>query len=261
MKNWQFDHLIASQTQFCQSHQYLDPSPYLDLSDGYDGYCERRSADGSSVISQAARKQRKLEREVGPLRFESHTTAPEAFDALLAWKRAQLNRQAYVDVFRHEWLLALMRNLIEHQRKEFGGILSALYAGDQLLAVQFGIRTDRVISIIFPAYNFEFQRFSPGLLLHLELARWAADHGFQRIDLGRGENRMKSSLMSAADQVAVGVVELRPLHRICRAGWYGMRTLAHSSPVGQAPLRAYRRLKDLALRIQSSRVGRSTVNP
>src|SRR5262249_27191551 len=74
LATWDFDHLVASQQPF-QPYQYrVDDSPYMDLSGGFAAYQAEREHAGSLLVAQTERKKRKLEREVGPLRFEVHTT-------------------------------------------------------------------------------------------------------------------------------------------------------------------------------------------
>jgi len=106
-----------------------------------------------------------------------------------------------------------------------------------------------------PAYHAALAKYSPGVVLHLELAKAAAGEGIRRIDLGRGENPMKLGLKSGASPVAIGSVERRPLRAVWTAGWYGARALAHASPLCGAPLRAFRRVR--AMLASSRATGRS----
>jgi CelD/BcsL family acetyltransferase involved in cellulose biosynthesis len=83
------------------------------------------------------------------------------------------------------------------------------------------------------------------VILQLELAKAAQNEGIHRIDLGRGANRMKLSLKSGSTPLAIGSVERRPLRGVWTAAWYGLRALAHTSPLGRGPLRVYRRLRGM----------------
>jgi CelD/BcsL family acetyltransferase involved in cellulose biosynthesis len=103
---------------------------------------------------------------------------------------------------------------------------------------------DAVLSSWIPAYDARYARYSPGLVLHIEMAKHAASIGIKRIDLGRGYNDMKAGLMSASIPVAVGCIERRPLQRALSAGWFCARNLVHATPLRGAPLRFYRRLKN-----------------
>lgn len=243
---WYFDHLITTQAPFEPYYRTTEDSPYMDLSAGYDAYVkQRRDASGGSSIRQAERKARKIAREVGPLTFHLHTDRRDAFDTLVAWKREQIVRMQYVDVFSSDWVVNMLRRVSETNVNGFQGLLSALYAGDRMVAVHLGVRSGAVISSWIPAYDPAFGRYSPGVLLHLELARIAADQGVERIDLGRGENRMKTNLMSGAYPVALGFVDRRPINRLVSHGWYRLRDLVYSTPLQGPPLRLYRRARNL----------------
>jgi len=241
---WHFDHLIASQVPFQPYHARSEDSYYMDLSEGYQAYLAERRSAGRSTITQANRKRRKLARECGPLRFEIHSTDAGAFTSLIRWKRAQVQQRNYVNFFDCEWATNLLEGVQEIQSEAFSGLLSALYAGDQLIAAHLGLRSYGVISSWIPTYNPDFAKYSPGLLVHLELAKAAADAGVVRIDLGRGENQLKTSLSSGSFPVAMGCVDLRPTCRLLRNGWYRLRDFANSSPLAKRPLRAYRRVRN-----------------
>jgi len=241
---WHFDHLVASQKAFEPFHECVDDSPYLDLSEGYPAYLEQRRAAGCSTMAQAARKARKLEREVGPLRFVTHSTDHTEFQSLVRWKREHVLRTNCLDFFRSAWVINLLELVRTSQTEGFAGLLSALYAGDQLVAVHLGMRSYDVIASWIPTYNPEFAKYSPGVLLHLELAKSAAELGVRRIDLGRGENPMKTSLASGAFPVAIGCVDRRPVNRLLRRGWHRLRDFANSSPLAKTPLAAYRRVRN-----------------
>lgn len=239
---WHFDHLVV-QEPWQPFIQCFDDSPYLDLSQGYEAYVEQRRQSGCSAIKQAQRKARKLAREVGPVRFELHTDDRAVLQKLVEWKQEQLVRMTYIDVFRFDWVVDLLQVVASQQCKGFAGQLSALYAGEQLVAVHLGMQSYDVASSWIPTYDFALAKYSPGLLLHLELAAALARRGVRRLDLCRGENQLKTSLMSAAYPVALGSVECRPLNRLLNKGWYQARNLVHSTSLGRLPLTAYRRLK------------------
>ncbi len=208
---WKFDHLVASQEPFQPFHYWVDQAPYMDVSDGYESYHAERRRSGTSLIRQAERKRRKLDREIGPVRFEYHTLDQDVFSALLDWKSAQLERWKIFDVFRVDWVVELLRVLCRAQSPGFSGVMSALYAGDTLTAVHLGLRSHTILCSWIPTLNPEYQRYSPGLILHLELAKSAEEYGITRIDLGRGSNPLKRSLSSGNIELAIGSVDRRPL--------------------------------------------------
>ena len=216
---WQFDHLPVSESPLANQAWGTSTSPYIDISNGYESYVKERKAAGSSM-SQTLRKGRKLEREVGPLRFEYHTTSEDAFQALVGWKDDQHRRTGRLRVMQYDWLLQLLRSLKSDDAANDLGLFSTLYAGDKLAAVHLGLRNESVIHLWFPAYAPELEEYSPGLVLLLRLAEEAAARGVIRLDLGRGSERYKSNFKSGDIAIAEGAIDLRPVAGRVRRHWY-----------------------------------------
>jgi len=239
-----YDHVVASQAGFSPFHKVVDDAPFIDLKDGYQAYRDERRKAGSSLIGQAERKRRKLEREVGPVRFEYHTTDPQVLEMLIAWKRRQLQQSNYSDVLQEQWLRELFRLTCLEDSVEYCGRLSALYAGGNLIAIHLGLQSYDVHSSWMPTYNPEYSKYSPGLILHTDLAREAATQGVTRVDLGRGQNALKTSLMSNSIPLAIGTVEHRPLQKLRSAAWYFARHIVYSTGLRGKPLRWFRQIRN-----------------
>lgn len=243
---WDFDHLIAAQRPLEPYHHIATGSPYLDLSQGFEAYRQARQQAGSSSVSKALRKGRKLDREVGPLRLVEHAGEDEVFAQMIAWKRDQYARTKVPDVLAVDWPVALLRACCQHRDEAFCGMLSALYAGDRLAAVSLNLRSGGVLHSWFPAYDPELHAYSPGLVLMIEVARAAPSWGIRRFDLGKGEQRYKKSLMSAAVPLAEGSVACAPLAKMRRDLWRRVRGAVRSSPLrrpAQLAARSYYRLR------------------
>ena len=58
----------------------------------------------------------------------------------------------------------------------------------------------------FPAYDPELGPYSPGLVLLLDLAEFAAERGLAMVDLGRGEHGYKLRVATGEYTVAEGEV-------------------------------------------------------
>lgn len=100
-----------------------------------------------------------------------------------------------------------LENIRATESTNFAGMLSSAYVGDRLAAVHFGMRSHTTWHWWFPTYDPKLDKFSPGLILLLELARRAPDFGLDRIDLGRGDERYKASFASATTPLCEGSVE------------------------------------------------------
>ena len=153
--------------------------------------------------------------------------------------------QGFEDTFRHGWVRDLMKEVWLTREDEFSGLLTTLHADDVLIAVMLGIRGNGIMNAWIPAYNPAFAKYSPGLLLHLELAKCAEENDFNRIELGRGENRMKTSLMNGSHKMALGAADRRLIFSALNTAWFGIRGVIHSPYFKGWPLQSARKLKNL----------------
>ncbi len=208
LPGWRFDHLLGGQSQFRAFHRRLWRAPYIDLSAGLEAYLEERRARGSNAWPRIAAKARRLEREVGPVRFVHHEPDPELLDRLRRWKILQYQGTGQRNRWTRTWVTELVARLHRTRTAELRGVLSALYAGDRLVAAHMGLRSRGVWHYWLPAYRAKFSRYSPGLVLLREMIRHAPKLGVSTIDLGAGEQLYKLRLASGARELAQGAVEL-----------------------------------------------------
>jgi CelD/BcsL family acetyltransferase involved in cellulose biosynthesis len=241
LKTWEFDHVLASQAPLEPFHQRRRESPYMDLSTGYEAYLEARRAAGGSEIANARRKMRKLEREVGPLRFEVHVDDRETLATLMRWKSGQYASTGAADVLARPWVAAVLERAHATQGDHFAGVLSTLHAGDHLVAAHLGLRSGSVWHYWFPAYDPAFSSYSPGLALLLKMAEAAPGVGLGAIDLGKGDARYKRSLMSGAVPLAEGAVELPSLAAVATRMRRSARHVARRTALGRPARRALAR--------------------
>ncbi len=196
-----FNHVPVSQTLF-RPHAFLHAtSPLVDLSEGFEHWRQAKRNQGSA-IKTVERKARKLAREVGPLRVVANEPDPIAWERLLAWKRRALNAIGVEFILDRPWASAVLDRVRAADASGFGGMTSALWAGDELAAVTFSMRTDTTIHTWFPTYNPALERYSPGLTLLMETLRHADRAGFSEVDLGRGEERYKQAFSNSARPLA-----------------------------------------------------------
>jgi CelD/BcsL family acetyltransferase involved in cellulose biosynthesis len=235
---WDFNHLIAAQGFFAKFHRNLEPSPQIDLTAGFDAYVKQRPA----AASEPSRKGRALERDIGPLRFVAHTSEPAVLRQVLEWKFQQYG-------YHKEWVVAALKRIHATQTPGFAGMLSALYAGDTLVAGHFGMRSKEIWHWWFPAYAKEYSRYSPGLLLLIKMAENAAGLGLRVIDLGKGMMPYKERFKNAEVLVAEGSIERpsitafrRQLQRGSHQLKHGVRELVIGSSL-EKPVRNLLRVK------------------
>jgi CelD/BcsL family acetyltransferase involved in cellulose biosynthesis len=204
LATWSFDHLPAAITAFAPHVWGQGASPYLDLTDGFD-------PGASSDIRGAQRRARKLAREVGPLRFVPDSDDPDLLAQTIAWKRRQYAATGVTDVLADAGGRELLGHVHSSRETGFAGMLSVLHAGDQVAALHLGLRAGGVLHSWFPAYNPELHRYSPGLVLLLELAGAAPALGIRELDFGKGEARYKLAMATGSVPLHEGCVGARPL--------------------------------------------------
>jgi CelD/BcsL family acetyltransferase involved in cellulose biosynthesis len=114
----------------------------------------------------------------------------------MRWKSGQYRRTGRRDRFAVTWIKRLVWDLFETRSDGCAGALSVLYCGERLVAMHFGLRSERSLSCWFPTYDTAFARYSPGLVLHLLMARATSEAGLRHLELGKGDEPYKQSLKS-----------------------------------------------------------------
>src|SRR5262245_10514755 len=89
---WDFDRVLATQSSFTPFHDEYRASSQINLAAGYDNYVIERRAAGSEQIKKCGNAFRRLELEVGPVRFVSHSRDMHMLRQVLAWKSEQYKR-------------------------------------------------------------------------------------------------------------------------------------------------------------------------
>jgi CelD/BcsL family acetyltransferase involved in cellulose biosynthesis len=206
---WNFDHLVAGQRPFERYQAAMAASPVIDLTGGFDAYQAMLRARSRQLSGNVARKARKLGREVGEVRFVLDSRDRSALRTFMSWKSDQYRRTGRGDRFSKPWIVEFLDLLFDTQSDAFSGQFSCLYAGEELVAAHFGVRSAHVLADWFPAYATGFGNYSPGLIMHLRMAEEAAASGIRQIDLGKGAKRYKEELKTGDIFVAEGIVTSR----------------------------------------------------
>lgn len=212
LSRWHFDHLLASQASYKHAYSSVLPSAAIDITAGYDAYMADRLTTNSGRFKGMARKRRKLAKDVGPLRYEAHVSDSAVLEQLLEWKSQQFERTGLDDLFALDWTRSLIQRIHATQSDGFAGMLSALYAGDQLVAAHMGMRSADVWHYWLPSYDHRFSKFSPGLLLLISMIEDAASRKMHTVDLGKGSDSYKPLFSNSTTLVAEGCIALPSLH-------------------------------------------------
>lgn len=209
LRAWQFDHLIASQEHWLAGapHRWReDTSPVVDLTDGWPVYEQALRKASSSLQSTTARRRRGLERDHGLVTFTFSEPDHAVLDQVLRWKSDQYRRTGRRDVFAEPGMKRLVHDLLDTQDSEFAAPLAVLRAGNEIVAAHLGLRSPAILAWWFPVYATRFSRYSPGLILCLEVLRAMGDQGLHVLDLGKGDEPYKQRLANAEIPLLQGAV-------------------------------------------------------
>ncbi|MEU3858710.1 GNAT family N-acetyltransferase [Streptomyces sp. NPDC028722] len=201
---FEFDHLVREQTPFEPHVTGTFASPVIDVKPGDGTYAQWLRGAYPGLARTTLKKERRLGRDVGEVRFVFDERDPEALRTLMRWKSAQYRRTGRMDRFSRPWIVGLVDHLFRVREEHFTGVLSVLYAGGRPVAAHFGPRSGTVLAAWFTAYDPGLPAYSPGLMMHLRTAEAAARHGVSLVDLGRGDKEYKNWLKTRELRVGEG---------------------------------------------------------
>jgi CelD/BcsL family acetyltransferase involved in cellulose biosynthesis len=239
-----FDHLVEVCPDFEPWIESRQVSPFLDVTGGLDGYLGRASRSGKDNMGQARRRTAKLGREHGDVRFVADNPDPEILDRVIELKRGQYAATGAGDYFAEPGRAELLHRLLGTRDSSFGGLLSTVHAGSELVAAHFGMRSGSVLHWWFPVYDPAFSSFAPGWVLLRELTQAAPGLGVTRIDLGRGDDEYKRRAKTGESIVARGMVTSPIRGALHRARRRAVAS-AKSSPLGPGLRHVTRRVRTL----------------
>ena len=176
---------------------------------GYEHYLKHNR----DTIDRQGQKTRKLIRSKGPLRLEYDCRDPRMLDYLIELKGQQYRRTQIYDILSVDWIQRLLHDLLRKTDSPVRGLLSVLYAGDEPVAMHFGMQEGDLIHYWFPVYDTRYSYGSPGTVLFLEIAKQAADKGIRAIDFGYGELPYKYKVTNVVTEMSFGLIDSSPLRR------------------------------------------------
>lgn len=180
-----FSHLDASQ----ERHGLEGGTPTIgvryNVADGPGAYWAALKRRDGAFHSDTMRKQRKIERDLGPLRFTyAAADADRSLARLIEMKRQQYARTNVADALRAPWTRELLNRLAKLKHPLCAGVLSTMHAGEKLVSMHFGLRCRDALHIWFPVYDPEVSNYSPGRLLLKSLIDNSTANGIRLLDDG-----------------------------------------------------------------------------
>ena len=175
---------------------------------GYEHYLRSTS----TTIDRQGQKTRRLQRELGPMRFEFDCRDPKMLERLIDLKCQQYLRTHTFNILGVAWIRKLLFELFENRSRSVKGILNVLYFGQTPVALHYGMTEGDLLHYWYPVYAPEYHHGSPGTQLFLEVAREATAQGYTAIDMGYGEQAYKDKLTNVVTEMDFGLV--------CKSGIY-----------------------------------------
>lgn len=207
LASYDFNHLPTAFAPLAQEAYAHSSSPRMNLQDGYEAYEQSRARALKKVLSETARRRRRLERDIGPVRFSFCDRSDDVYAKLKVMKAQQYDEINVRSVFDVAWSARALDIIRGTQSPSFAGVVSTLHAGEQLMAVHLGMRSSSVLHWWFPTYDRAASKYSAGIMLLLEVARHAQEFGISSIDLGRGDEHFKAKFRNDATDLCEGSIE------------------------------------------------------
>jgi CelD/BcsL family acetyltransferase involved in cellulose biosynthesis len=238
LKTWIFDNLLAPDQVASQINALVTHSARrTHLWDGFARYSEELQRTHPSV-KKHVRSRRVLVRDYGDLRFVMRCHDAAVLKFIFAWKSQRYNGGQEVS----RWIVEAVEALRTIRAEHFSGELSAMYAGNRLVAAHFGIRSGRTLFSWFSGFDAEFARYSPGFHLHMLILQHMEKIGSDVLDLGPGGEKWKMIFANAEVKVGRGFVELPSILNFGRATWRSMHGNLRKSQVARSLVRPVMRM-------------------
>ena len=192
LRSFLFTHLSQGEIDRGLTGEKPEIGLVIDFAEGAEAFWAERRRSDVRFVRDTERRKRRLEADLGPIRFVPHAVDPSAaLQSLIKAKRAQYRRTGVGDPFDIHWANSLLQALSGCVQPECTAVLSSLYAGDTWIASHFGLRCRDTLHYWFPVYNPEAHKVAPGRLLLAATIDAAAVLGIRRIDRGQGDSPSK----------------------------------------------------------------------
>jgi CelD/BcsL family acetyltransferase involved in cellulose biosynthesis len=230
-------------------------SHVVQLTDGPDAYLETVRANGAKKFKNWRRLDHKLGRDLGELTMVGPDVSRAGFDQLIAWKREQLRRTGTHDFLSPDWIQGLFERFFETRDGDFQGLMVNLYAGDRLVAGQFGVRHGDVYHPWLASADPDLAAYSPGQLFLWRAIAMMPQLGLNTFDLGPGHDHYKRPY--ALTQLSIGEGLAAAASSAGRAARGREQAWAAAGAHGQGIAGKLRRRLDIIATVELSLTGRA----
>ncbi len=199
-----FNHLLHARRYNLDCRIVNDVSWLVELDSGYLEYRKSLSSSQLRNAHKVENARRRLEKKYGELEFRANFCSSELLEKLMEWKSNQWALSGWHGRFKADWERSLMHDLMSQHSRDFAGIFSGVFLGDEPLALHLGLGSFTTWHYWTTAYNAvsNYTKYSPGLIMLHEMIKSAPSLIYQRLDLGRGELKYKRDVSNATHQVS-----------------------------------------------------------
>lgn len=180
---YHFSGLINS---YAVTYARTDKVAATDISMGPTAWRAGRDKSYRKNCKDLARRLRKAEAEIGPVRSDHDVRDPQVLETLFKWKREKFMVTGKYDVLSAGWTEALLRNLFARRAPDIRCELHVLYIGETVAAADLGLTDGKTFHSWIVGYDEQFHKYSPGSLLLEQFIDVSVEMGYSKLDLGTG---------------------------------------------------------------------------
>ena len=210
LRSYRF-HALAGDAEGFEPYVFGTTASYLaDLERHEQGYVSFLEKERATIFKQR-RKTKKMIKDLGPLRLEFDCRDESVMQQAIALKRDQYQRTNIFDILSVDWAREMLYRFWQDTQHECRGLLTALYAGDHVVAIHYGLLEGNWLHYWFPVFDPKYHQYSPGTALFLEIARKNKELGLSKIDMGYGEQSYKLKLTDTISYMPHGFIDNSPI--------------------------------------------------
>ena len=193
-----------------------------DVSSGWETYLAAQTKLYPKHFKKIRRMRRNLERDFSEIQFDMDDRSPEAFDWLIACKRAQFARTGRHDVLGPDWARQLFDRLRTFKSERLSSRLMTLRLDGKIVAAEFNLCSDRIVHGWITGFDTEYAYYSPGYMLQHEILKQMGGMEQTIYDAGIGLDYYKKYYTNFQLPVDTGVLRVQArkgLPRLMAEGW------------------------------------------
>ena len=196
--------LVDPNGQITEHQTHSESSYLLDLSKGPEQYFTEQQKQYRKYFKKMRQRARADIRDHGNCEVITDIKDQQVLETLFNWKHQQFSRTKKLDVLNIPWIHSLSQNAYASKNPGFRAVLSGYKIGGKWAAAELGLLAGGVYHSWIAAYDDEYGRNSPGLLLLHGIIEQAPALGIKQIDIGTGHDHYKKYYASSSVELGSG---------------------------------------------------------